>query len=156
METSFFSSPIGLLRLTVVEHAITSLTFSETIEEVEHKQTLSPLLEETKIQLEEYFSHQRTSFSLPFAPQGTAFQQSVWNALTKIPYGETKSYEEIAIELNNPKACRGVGSANGKNPILLLIPCHRVITKSGALGGYRGGLDRKKFLLQLETGKMYI
>ena len=109
------------------------------------------MLLETKKQLQEYFDGTRQKFDLPLSPQGTPFQSQVWQALLKIPYGETRSYQQIASMVGNPKACRAVGSANGKNPIMILIPCHRVITAGGKIGGYAGGLPMKKALLELET-----
>ena len=101
-------------------------------------------------QLEEYFRGQRQKFNLPLAPSGTAFQQRVWRALQDIPYGQTESYGDLARRLGKPKASRAVGSANGANPIPIVIPCHRVIASNGGLGGYAGGLALKRQLLKLE------
>jgi len=101
-------------------------------------------------QLDEYFSGQRTQFELPLAAKGTAFQQSVWNALCRIPYGETWSYQQLADAIGNPKAVRAVGLANGKNPLSVIVPCHRVIGKNGKLTGYAGGVETKQRLLELE------
>ena len=103
-------------------------------------------------QLDEYFEGKRQSFSLDLAPQGTPFQRRVWDALLKIPYGETRSYRDIATAVGNAKAVRAVGGANGKNPIAIVIPCHRVIGANGQLTGYAGGLHYKKALLELERG----
>jgi len=111
------------------------------------------VLNQTKLQLEEYFSGRRTQFDLPLAAKGTDFQQSVWQALCKIPYGETWSYQQLADEIGNPKAVRAVGLANGKNPISVIVPCHRVIGKNGKLTGYAGGVETKEKLLQLERSK---
>lgn len=111
------------------------------------------ILNQAKIQLEEYFSGRRTQFDLPLAAKGTDFQQSVWQALCKIPYGETWSYQQLADEIGNPKAVRAVGLANGKNPISVIVPCHRVIGKNGKLTGYAGGVETKEKLLQLERSK---
>ncbi len=108
------------------------------------------LLKEAGRQLQEYFSGKRKHFSLPLAPAGTVFQHSVWNALKDIPYGETRSYGQIAGTLGNAKAGRAVGMANNKNPISIIIPCHRVIGVNGKLVGYGGGLDKKVYLLALE------
>lgn len=108
------------------------------------------LLKEAGRQMQEYFSGKRKQFSLPLAPAGTAFQQNVWNALRDIPYGQTRSYGQIARTLGNVKAGRAVGMANSKNPISIVIPCHRVIGADGKLVGYGGGLDRKAYLLALE------
>jgi methylated-DNA-[protein]-cysteine S-methyltransferase len=103
-------------------------------------------------QLSAYFAGQRTAFELPLAPEGTEFQRRVWAALQQIPYGQTWSYGELARHIGSPAASRAVGLANGKNPIALVIPCHRVIGSDGSLTGYGGGLERKRFLLDLETG----
>ncbi len=110
----------------------------------------SPLQEETARQLREYFEGKRKKFDLPIEPEGTEFQRRVWKALLKIPYGETKSYQEIAQEAGSPKGFRAVGMANHKNPIIIVIPCHRVIGKDGSLTGYGGGLELKEELLALE------
>ena len=101
-------------------------------------------------QLGEYFTGARKSFDLPLAPRGTDFQKAVWKALQDIPYGETRSYKQIAETIKSPKACRAVGMANNKNPIWIIIPCHRVIGADGSLTGYGGGLDMKEKLLKLE------
>ncbi|MGH8906869.1 MAG: methylated-DNA--[protein]-cysteine S-methyltransferase [Egibacteraceae bacterium] len=102
-------------------------------------------------QLAAYFAGERTIFDLPVAPQGTAFQLQVWKALQEIPYGQTRSYGAIAERIGNPRAVRAVGLANGRNPIAIVIPCHRVIGANGSLTGYGGGLDRKRLLLRLES-----
>jgi len=101
-------------------------------------------------QLEEYFNGKRDRFDVPLMPQGTSFQLSVWKALCDIPYGETRSYKQIACAVGNPDACRAVGLANNKNPIWIMIPCHRVIGSNGKLTGYGGGLEMKQRLLDLE------
>jgi len=108
------------------------------------------LTDKAAVQLEEYFAGERMEFDVPLNPQGTQFQRSVWTALLKIPYGETKSYKQIAQMVENPKAFRAVGMANNKNPIWIVIPCHRVIGADGSLTGYGGGLDMKQRLLELE------
>ena len=108
----------------------------------------SPLLEEAKRQLGEYFAKGRRAFDLPLAPKGTAFQMRVWQALQSIPYGETRNYQQVAEMAGSPKACRAAGMANHNNPLSILIPCHRVIGKEGGLTGY--GLEAKRFLLELE------
>lgn len=102
-------------------------------------------------QLARYFAGQLTEFDLPLAPAGTRFQRAVWDALRQIPYGETCSYGQLASKIGNPAAVRAVGLANGRNPIALVVPCHRVIGADGSLTGYGGGLDRKRFLLDLEA-----
>lgn len=107
-------------------------------------------LPELRRQLDEYLAGERREFDLPLAPRGTEFQQAVWRALQRIPYGEVLSYVDVAEELDNPGASRAVGQANSRNPIGVVIPCHRVIAADGGLGGYAGGLHRKEHLLQLE------
>ena len=111
------------------------------------------LIKKAYAEISEYLSGRRRKFDLPLAPKGTVFQQKVWQALQTIPYGETRSYQEIACQIGNPKACRAVGQANNKNPICIIIPCHRVIGKSGKLVGYAGGLDIKEQLLKTEQKK---
>jgi len=110
------------------------------------------LLPELRRQLAEYFAGTRRAFALPLAPAGTEFERRVWQALGAIPYGETRSYAEVAQAIGRPAACRAVGRANGRNPIAIVIPCHRVIGSDGSLTGYGGGLDLKRFLLDLEGG----
>lgn len=111
----------------------------------------SDLLYEAYVQLNEYFTGKRKVFDLPINLNGTSFQQKVWKELRNIPYGETKSYRDIASSIGNKKAVRAVGCANSKNPILIIVPCHRVINKNGKLGGFACGIDVKKFLLELEA-----
>lgn len=149
-ENDFFDyldSPIGSLKITANAEAITSLIFSEETEETKNPNPITNLAIK---QLKEYFKHLRTEFSIPLAPEGTAFQQKVWQALQTISYGTTSTYKEIAIKIGNPKAVRAVGSANGKNPIAIIIPCHRVIQTGGNLGGYAGGIEKKQWLLKHE------
>lgn len=110
----------------------------------------TPLLKEAALQLEEYFERQRQIFDLPLSLKGTEFQIATWKALYQIPYGETRSYKDIAIHIGRPKAYRAVGLANHCNPIGIIIPCHRVIGANGTLVGYGGGIDKKKYLLSLE------
>jgi methylated-DNA-[protein]-cysteine S-methyltransferase len=111
-----------------------------------------PILQQTKKQLSAYFSKQHQQFDLPVSPSGTAFQKTVWQALCNVPYGKTASYQDIANAIGKPTATRAVGTAIGKNPISILIPCHRIIGTDRKLHGYAGGLDKKEFLLQLEQG----
>lgn len=110
----------------------------------------TPIITETERELKEYFSGDRRKFSVPVRPAGTDFQKKVWNALCDIPYGETRSYRDIAEAVGSPKAYRAVGMANHNNPVMILIPCHRVIGADGSLTGYAGGLDGKAALLELE------
>jgi methylated-DNA-[protein]-cysteine S-methyltransferase len=144
-----FSSPIG--PLTVVERGgtLSHLLFSGEMSP-DGIQAETPLLLEAAAQLQAYFTGELRQFDLPLSPSGTLFQQKVWTALRSIPYGETKSYGEIAAAVGSPKACRAVGMANHHNPLPIFIPCHRVIGTGGKLTGYAGGLDRKRFLLELE------
>ena len=114
------------------------------------KKASNALTDQAARQLDEYLSEKRKCFDVPLSPCGTAFQRSVWNALLSIPYGETRSYKQVAQMIGNPKACRAVGMANNRNPIIIMIPCHRVIGSDGSLVGYGGGLDIKKKLLALE------
>jgi methylated-DNA-[protein]-cysteine S-methyltransferase len=108
------------------------------------------VLRRAAAQLTEYFAGQRRAFDLPLAPRGTGFQRLVWEALTRIPHGETRSYRELACSLGRPSACRAVGAANGQNPISIIVPCHRVIASNGDLTGYAGGLAAKRWLLDHE------
>lgn len=142
-------SPIGNLKISASEDSIVSIEF--TTEEVTAVSPSSLLLREAQKQLEEYFHKERQEFSLPLSPYGTTFQQKVWKQLQQIPYGETRSYRDIAIELGNLKQIRAAATANGKNPIPIVIPCHRVIGSNGSLTGYSGGLEKKKWLLELEN-----
>jgi len=142
-----FISPLGFIRLTEKNEALTFLTFEQ------HASPLSPetpLLREAVRQLNAYFSGTLKDFSLPLAPQGTHFQMRVWEGLCRIPYGNTISYSNLAEMIGYPGACRAVGNANGKNPLPILIPCHRVIAANGSLGGYSAGSGIKERLLFLE------
>jgi methylated-DNA-[protein]-cysteine S-methyltransferase len=117
----------------------------------EFEKSETPLIKKAAMQLNEYFNKDRQNFDLPLTLRGTDFQIKVWTALQKIPYGETSSYGELAVMIGNPKACRAVGMANNRNPITIIIPCHRVIGHNGSLTGYGGGLELKQKLLDLET-----
>ncbi len=110
----------------------------------------TPLIKKAAKQLDEFFNGRRKSFNLPLLLEGTDFQKSVWKALLTIPFGETRSYKEIAIQVGNPKAARAVGMANNRNPISIIVPCHRVIGSNGSLIGYGGGLSIKNYLLNIE------
>lgn len=110
----------------------------------------TPLLSKAFMQLEEYFAGRRRTFDLPLKPEGTPFMRQVWQALLTVPYAHTASYKDIAEAIGNPKACRAVGMANNRNPIAIVIPCHRIVGSNGALVGYGGGLDLKERLLELE------
>lgn len=145
---TYLSSPVGTLTLTEEEDALTGLYFGRLSRQ--GQEVLSPVLKETARQLSEYFSGKRREFSLPLSPKGTEFQLRVWRALETIPYGETRSYGDMARLIGSPKACRAVGMANHRNPISIIVPCHRVVGANGSLTGYGGGLDAKRFLLDLE------
>jgi methylated-DNA-[protein]-cysteine S-methyltransferase len=145
----YHNSPIGLLELTADDTAVTGLYFLNTGRK-QGKESTGRVLKECVKQLTEYFSGKRKVFDIKVNPVGTPFQKSVWNELLKIPYGETVSYGEIAERIGNPKSVRAVGLANGSNPISIIIPCHRVIGKNGSLVGYGGGIENKRYLLELE------
>lgn len=140
---------IGKLTLVADEESVKEIRFGWEIKEGE-KEENHPLLQWTRRELEEYFQGKRKEFSVPLKPDGTEFQKKVWKALTEIPYGETRTYGEVAAAVGNDKASRAVGMANHCNPILVIIPCHRVIGKNGKLTGYAGGLEKKTALLDLE------
>lgn len=140
------SSPIGPLTLVEEDGAIVQLLFGAYGSDG----TKTPVLSEAERQLTEYFSGRRREFTLPLKPAGTAFQQAVWQALRGIPFGETRSYAEIAQSVKRPRAFRAVGMANHCNPIPVIIPCHRVVGSDGSLTGYAGGLEAKRILLHLE------
>lgn len=142
-----YDSPAGRLWLAEENGALTNLSFSPVPDAVSGE---TPLLKETYRQLAVYFSGESQAFDLPLSAAGTAFQNAVWAALTQIPYGETRSYGQIAAAVGNPKASRAVGMANNKNPIAIIVPCHRVVGADGSLTGYGGGLDTKQLLLRLE------
>jgi methylated-DNA-[protein]-cysteine S-methyltransferase len=144
----YYDSEIGKIGIADDGSAITNVFFEKEEIQIEVRET--PLIKEAYKQIQEYLKGKRKSFDLPFSPTGTEFQKKVWNALLDIPYGQTKSYEDIAIAVGNEKACRAVGMANNRNPISVIIPCHRVIGKNGKLVGYGGGLDIKEYLLKLE------
>jgi len=147
-----YDSPYGDIVIESDGDAITGIkTKSNT--KPSGKKEASTLTNVAAKQLEEYFSGKRKRFDLPLNPNGTDFQRTVWKALSDIPYGKTKTYKQIAEKIGNPKACRAVGMANNKNPIWIVIPCHRVIGADGTLTGYGGGINMKKRLLELEKGK---
>lgn len=146
----YYDTKVGKIRVEENGIAITKVQFidKDIQDEIVNK---TELLKETIKQLEEYFEGKRDFFDLPLEPKGTEFQKNVWKALIEIPYGETRSYGEIAKVIGNEKAARAVGMANNKNPIPIIIPCHRVIGANGKLVGYAGGLDIKEKLLELEN-----
>ncbi len=149
-------SPLGVVTIQANSQGVLGIWFETCTTKPELlgvRDDFHPILTDTIEQLEEYFSGLRNEFELPLAARGTEFQNQVWQALTTIPYGETWSYQDLADAIGNPKAVRAVGMANGKNPISIVVPCHRVIGKNGKLTGYAGGVDRKQRLLALEQGK---
>ena len=145
MHSLTVDSPVGPLTLAECDGALVRIAFGD-----EGACGRTPLLTEAARQLEEYFAGRRLDFDLPLAPAGTPFQQEVWAALRLIPYGRTCSYKDIACAVGRPKACRAVGMANNRNPLPIVIPCHRVVGVSGALTGYAGGVVVKRRLLELE------
>ena len=148
----YYDSPVGMLRIFENEKGITRIQFvfdpKEQITIIEAK---TPLLKEVVQQLSDFFSGVRKEFTLPLDPVGTNFQLRTWNALLDIPYGETRTYKQIAESIGCPKGFRAVGLANNRNPIPIIIPCHRVIGADGKLTGYAGGLDIKERLLAIEN-----
>ena len=151
MNYQYLDSPIGQLRLVSDGHHITAIEFEGKHQTASGDvQQSDAALEACARQLVEYFSGKRRDFDLPLAPGGTEFQNAVWNALCEIPYGALCSYRDIAESLDNPKAVRAVGAANGRNPIPIVVPCHRVVGSNGSLTGFAGGLEVKKALLLLE------
>ena len=144
----YYKSPIGILEIKLKNNVILGLKVVESCSNISER---TGYFEEVAKQLDEYFAGERTKFELSISPKGTDFQKKVWAELLKIPYGKTKSYQEIAEAVAKPKAQRAVGSACNKNPILLIIPCHRVVSKNGKLTGFACGLKKKEVLLDLET-----
>lgn len=146
-----YKSPIGIVEIVGTEEVVSSIMFIEGDEVSNTVNSETPqVLVDCSIQLDEYFKGERHVFSFPYNFEGTEFQKKVWNALTTIPYAETGSYKDIATAINNEKAVRAVGTANGKNRLSIIIPCHRIIGSNGGLTGYAGGLWRKEWLLQHE------
>lgn len=145
-------SPVGLVEVTASDAGVTSIYF---VEQPQHLTRSNHHINQCLTELGEYFDGNRKAFDVPLDPQGTEFQKQVWQALLDIPYGQMASYAEVASAINKPKAVRAVGAANGKNPISILVPCHRVIGSNGTLTGYAGGLPRKQWLLQLEGQQMF-
>lgn len=143
-----FATPLGPLVVTANAKGIESVLFRDLSEAPDHSN--DSLLQDCKAQFDAYFKGTLQRFDLPLAAVGTEFQQAVWQQLSKIPFAELRSYSHIAQALNNPKAVRAVGAANGRNPLTIIVPCHRVIGANGTLTGYAGGLERKDWLLKHE------
>lgn len=150
-----FGTPFGAMALEG-EDALTRLWLPSSLPDLREREEETPLLRAAREELLSYFSGERRDFDLPLAPAGTDFQRAVWEALKAIPYGETRTYGEIAAAVGRPKAVRAVGQANHVNPLPIFLPCHRVVGKNGALTGYAGGLDLKRALLALESGKEWL
>jgi methylated-DNA-[protein]-cysteine S-methyltransferase len=146
MHTTHCNSPLGVIKISATDEAITSVLFTEELGNNDNH----PLLEQVVAQLDEYFRNKRITFDFPLAPEGTDFQKRVWNELVTIPFGETTTYLKMAKRLGDKKVIRAAASANGKNPIAIITPCHRVIGSDGKLTGYAGGLWRKEWLLKHE------
>lgn len=157
MNHSVMQSPIGPLTIVATDGALVAILMDghrrPPVPESAWGERVDDALPDATRQLEEYFAGKRQAFDLPLAPSGTEFQRRVWAALTEIPYGETRSYGQIATAIGQPGASRAVGMANGRNPVSIVVPCHRVVGASGSLTGYAGGPERKQFLLDLERGK---
>ncbi len=153
MKYTYYSSPIGELLLAGSDPGLEMIGFPEGKGHIEPRaewQRDDSAFARVKKQLKEYFAGKRTEFDLPLCPNGTAFQLDVLTALQSIPYGQTRSYRDIAEQVGRPTAVRAVGAANGRNPLPIVIPCHRVIGANGSLTGFGGGIAAKKYLLQLE------
>jgi methylated-DNA-[protein]-cysteine S-methyltransferase len=147
-----FATPVGEFTAIEEDGFLQRLTREDlTAEILNYNSSETPLLTKTRLQIQEYFEGIVYTFDIPIRPEGSNFMKNCWNALLSIPYGETRSYKDIAVMIGNPKASRAVGMANNRNPITIIIPCHRVIGSDGSLTGYRGGLQMKQMLLDLEA-----
>ncbi|MDR0463261.1 MAG: methylated-DNA--[protein]-cysteine S-methyltransferase [Pseudomonadales bacterium] len=144
------SSPIGELLIAAEGDYLVELRLPKLFKKENYILGNSSMLERTAKQLEEYFVGKRKDFDIPLKLYGTDFQKQTWEALISVPYGKTASYKDIAIQIGSPKACRAVGGANNKNPIAIIVPCHRIVGANSKLVGYAGGLDIKTMLLDLE------
>ena len=151
METFYLDSPVGVLEIVGNHLGISKIQYMDTKTNFSENTKTPKILLPVVTQLKEYFNGERIHFELKLNPQGTEFQKKVWNQLLTIPYGKTASYQQMANQLGDPKVIRAAASANGKNPISIVIPCHRVIGSDGSLTGYAGGLHRKKWLLDYEN-----
>jgi methylated-DNA-[protein]-cysteine S-methyltransferase len=147
----FYKYPIGMIGIAEDSGAVAGILIRDEKAPPDFMPAETPLIKKAAAQLDEYFGGRRKTFALPLALHGTDFQLAVWNALQTIPFGETRSYKDIAVMLGNPKACRAVGMANNRNPIAIVVPCHRVIGQDGSLTGYAGGISIKQYLLELES-----
>jgi methylated-DNA-[protein]-cysteine S-methyltransferase len=152
-------SPVGLLTLIASDRGLAAVLWqndrpARVRVRADREDASHPVLVDARRQLDEYFAGRRKQFALPLDPMGTPFQQRVWQALNTIPFGETRSYSDIARQIGYPTAVRAVGAANGRNPVSIVTPCHRVVGSSGKLTGFAGGLDTKAFLLTLEGSRV--
>lgn len=150
MHTVFMQSPIGVIEIVGNSEGVSSILFKDDVS-LAISETIPRELNDVVTQLQEYFEGKRSTFNMKISPKGTDFQKRVWNELLNIPFGKTLNYQQIANKLGDPKVIRAAASANGKNPISIIIPCHRVIGSDGSLTGYAGGLHRKKWLLEHEN-----
>lgn len=150
MHTVFMQSPIGVIEIVGNSEGVSSILFKDDVS-LAISETIPRELNNVVTQLQEYFEGKRSTFNMKISPKGTDFQKRVWNELLNIPFGKTLNYQQIANKLGDPKVIRAAASANGKNPISIIIPCHRVIGSDGSLTGYAGGLHRKKWLLEHEN-----
>lgn len=152
--TTTLESPVGPLFVAAGDEGVFAIEFHGSRHPVprdpDWREGEHPLLRRVAVQLEEYFAGARRHFDLPLVPRGTAFQRRVWHALADIPYGETTTYAALAARLGQPRALRAVGAANGRNPLPIVLPCHRVIGSDGQLTGFGGGIPTKRYLLELE------
>ncbi len=148
MEVAYLETPIGFARLEGDKNGLAAVS---VLEEKIPLGTIPPILKKAVCQFQEYFEGNRTQFDLKLNPSGTPFQQKVWTALQEVPFGKTLSYMALSKRLGDPKAIRAVAAANGKNPLWIVVPCHRIIGSNGDLVGYAGGLHRKKWLLEHES-----
>ncbi|WP_196012320.1 methylated-DNA--[protein]-cysteine S-methyltransferase [Alistipes onderdonkii] len=152
----YIGTPVGRVGIAASDDAVTRIFFAHACGPAEEQtpegtpEAFTPLLRQAAAELTEYFAGRRRAFTLPLAPEGTPFQRAVWDALRTIPYGESRSYKQIATQIGRPTACRAVGMANHRNPIAIVVPCHRVVGSGGTLVGYAGGLEAKAYLLGLE------
>ena len=147
----FYKYPVGMIGIAEDSGAVSGILIRGDKAPQDFITAETPLIKKAAAQLDEYFDGRRKTFALPLALRGTDFQLAVWNALQTIPFGETRSYRDIAVMVGNPKACRAVGMANNRNPIAIIVPCHRVIGQDGSLTGYGGGIAMKQYLLELEN-----
>jgi methylated-DNA-[protein]-cysteine S-methyltransferase len=155
LETGYMESPVGRIELTASDTHLCAVRLVPTAGE-EQPPASNRILREATRQLQEYFAGQRRTFDLPVRQEGTPFQQNVWAELQKIPYGERISYQELAARTGNRQACRAAGSANGRNHLLIVVPCHRVVRSDGSPGGFAYGPDVKNFLLALEQANTLV